>query len=234
MEAFVKPELGFLAFAASGAFVLGVSVGAANAAELISNGGFEAGTFTADSSFPTYDTISSGDPAQDLSSWTVTQGSLVWGFNATDINTHSGQGFVDLTGIGDNGNHGTISQTIATIAGQTYTFSIYTTLDFGQGGIVVDDNGNAISLSGAYGSWNETPTGATWGLLSGTFVANGASTTIDIAGIPGRTFMIGLDDVSVTGPALVPEPATWAMMAFGFAGLAFAGYRTRHATRTTS
>ena len=34
-----------------------------------------------------------------------------------------------------------------------------------------------------------------------------------------------LDDVSLT--ASVPEPSTWAMMALGFAGLGYAGYRRR-------
>jgi hypothetical protein len=33
-----------------------------------------------------------------------------------------------------------------------------------------------------------------------------------------------VDDVSVTG-STVPEPATWAMMLIGFAGLGFLGYR---------
>lgn len=35
---------------------------------------------------------------------------------------------------------------------------------------------------------------------------------------------------SPTAPSTVPEPATWAMMGLGFAGLAFAGYRARKRT----
>ena len=103
------------------------SIGPVYAAELISNGGFENGPFNADNNgtLAHYDTISTGDPQQDLSSWTITHGSAAWGLGATDINTHAGNGFVDLTGVGDNGNHGTISQTISTIAGQTYAFSIF-------------------------------------------------------------------------------------------------------------
>ena len=34
-----------------------------------------------------------------------------------------------------------------------------------------------------------------------------------------------------TPPPAVPEPSTWAMMALGFAGLGFAGYRSRKAAR---
>jgi hypothetical protein len=38
-----------------------------------------------------------------------------------------------------------------------------------------------------------------------------------------------LDGVSLTGdvPGAVPEPATWAMMGIGFAGLGLAAYRRR-------
>ena len=113
--------------------------GAADAVELIQNGGFENGSFHPTGSFATYDTISASSPLpQDLSPWTVTHGSLGRGVGATDINTHTGSGFVDLTGVGDNGNHGTLSQTLSTILGQTYAFSIFTTLYFGNGGIAVD------------------------------------------------------------------------------------------------
>ena len=65
------------------------------------------------------------------------------------------------------------------------------------------------------------------------------STTIDAPGGIGTTTFNGINDrnqivgfyvdvngntdgLLVTG---VPEPSTWAMMALGFAGLGFAGYR---------
>jgi hypothetical protein len=210
----------------------GLMSGSAGAVELIQNGGFENGNFHSQG-FPTYDTISASSPLpQDLSSWTVTHGSLVWGVGATDINTHIGSGFVDLTGVGDNGNHGTLSQTLSTILGQTYTVSIFTTLYFGNGGIAVDQNGVAIALAGSYGTWSPNNFGvgpATWGQLTGTFIAGSASTTINIAGFPNGSFMIGLDDVSVDGPlaSAVPEPSTWAMMILGFAGVGFMTYRRR-------
>jgi hypothetical protein len=176
-----------------------------------------------------YDTISVGDVPQDLTSWTVSHGSLVWGLNVSDINVRSGHGFVDLTGLGDNANHGTISQTMPTILGQSYAFSIYTTLYLGLGGITVDDNGHAIALAGSNGNWNGSPTGATWGQLTGSFIADGTSTTINIAGVPGFSFMIGLDDVSVTGPAIgtVPEASTWTMLLLGFAGIGSVAYRRK-------
>ena len=203
--------------------VIGVFLStSASAVELISNGGFEIGNFTPQG-FPTYDTITSGGP-QDLSSWTVGN-SLVWGWNTTDINVYDGQGFVDLTGVGDTAPHGTLSQTLPTLVGQKYAFSVYTTL-YDTVGINVSANGAPIILSGPYGTWDGTPTGAIWRQVTGAFIADGTSSTIVIAGQPGFSFMIGLDDVSVTGPALaaVPELSSWALMFLGFAGLGVVGY----------
>jgi hypothetical protein len=222
----------FAATMLSSGLAFGLFASPVYAVELISNGGFENGTFNADGTggLAHYDTISAGDVQQDLSSWTITHGSAAWGLGATDINTHAGSGFVDLTGVGDNGNHGTISQTISTIAGQTYAFSIFETLYFGAGGITVNHDGVAFALSGIPGIWSPNNQGvgpATWGQLTGTFIADGSSTTINIVGNAGSTFMIGLDDASVMGPSIgaVPEPSTWAMLLLGFAGLALAGHR---------
>jgi hypothetical protein len=106
------------------ALVFGFSAATATAAELLVNGGFESGKFTpVGGSILTYDTITQGGP-QDLTGWTVGN-SLVWGVNATDINTHAGNGFVDLTGIGDTTPHGILKQTISTVVGQQYAFSVF-------------------------------------------------------------------------------------------------------------
>ncbi len=217
------------------------------AAELLVNGGFESGNFTPDpnplNSNQTYDTIRSNGP-QDLAGWTVgtsriapvgAQTSLAWGVNSQDINVRSGAGFVDLTGIGDTVPHGYLSQTIATIIGQQYTFSIYETQDFSTAytGIRTYANDVEFALSGTPGFWlsSSGPT-AVYGLLTGTFIAASTSTTIGIGSIEfgSQVFMIGLDDASVTGPAVgaVPEPSTWAMMILGFAGVGFITYRRRN------
>ena len=158
------------------------------------------------------------------SSWTVGN-SLVWGWNTTDINVYDGHGFVDVTGVGDTAPHGTLSQTLPTLVGQKYAFSVYTTL-YDTVGINVSANGAPIILSGPYGTWDGTPTGAIWRQITGAFIADGTSSTIVIAGQPGFSFMIGLDDVSVTGPELaaVPELSSWALMFLGFAGLGVVGY----------
>jgi hypothetical protein len=64
------------------------------------------------------------------------------------------------------------------------------------------------------------------------FTATAASEVLKFVSIgapSGQPAVALLDDVSLTGsvPGAVPEPATWAMMGIGFAGLAFAGYRRR-------
>lgn len=213
---------------------LGVAAGSASAAELIVNGGFESGTFTHDTLFPTYETIAAGNT--DLTGWTAGAGtSFVWGVNATDINTFAGAGFVDLTGVGDTVPHGIINQTISTVGGQQYTFSVYTTLDPNAGtvGIDVTADATAIVLSGTYGTWvGYSPSGAIWRQLTGTFIAADNSTIISIAGQAGSSFMIGLDNVSVIGPDVVgdvPEASTWALMILGFGAVGAAARRSRKA-----
>ena len=191
------------------ALVLGLTAAPLSAVELIINGGFEAGNFTPTPGNPTYDTITQGGP-QDLTGWTVGN-SLVWGVNTTDINPHAGTGFVDLTGIGDTIPHGILNQTISTIVGQQYTFSIFETQDFSTSivGFTVSANGVPLTLSGTPGFWaDNSGRDATYGQMTGVFTATSNSTTISIGSIVfGSTvFMIGLDDVSVTGPAAVPGP----------------------------
>lgn len=215
--------------------------GSASAAQLLVNGGFELGNFTPGPN-PTYDTITSNGP-QDLTGWTVgtslippvgAQTSLVWGFNTLDINPRTGSGFVDLTGIGDTVPHGLLSQTIPTIIGQQYTFSIYETQDFSSAftGIKAYANNVEFALLGTPGFWlDNSGRTATYGLLTGTFTASTAATVISIGSIQfgSQVFMIGLDDASVTGPTVdaVPEASTWAMMLIGFAGLGYMAFRRK-------
>lgn len=188
---------------------LTLMVSEAGAVSLIVNGGFETGNFTpVGGGITTYDKITQIG-LQDLTGWTVGN-SLVWGLNATDINTHTGSGFVDFTGIGDTIPHGILYQTVATTIGTTYDFSTFLTQDFrGSVGIDVLANGLALVLAGTPGFWDYSPTGAIYGQMTGSFVATSSSTVISIAGRPlGSTqFMIGIDDVSLNGSvSAVPIP----------------------------
>ena len=200
----------------------------ASAVELITNGGFELGTFNATNGH--YETITQSG-AQDLTGWTVGN-SLAWGVNTTDINPHAGNGFVDLTGVGDTIPHGILNQTISTIVGQQYTFSIFETQDFTSAvGFTVSANGVPLTLSGTPGLWvDSTGLTATYGQMTGTFNATNTSTTISIGSIRfgSQVFMIGLDDVSVTGPvANTPLPAALPLFAAGLGGLGLLGWRRK-------
>ena len=64
------------------------------------------------------------------------------------------------------------------------------------------------------------------------FVVTGGTGSYSGTSVPGVYFggsatVGGAVDIEYTYSKTVPEPATWAMMGLGFAGLAFAGYRTR-------
>jgi hypothetical protein len=225
------------------ALVLTVPAASASAVELITNGGFESGNFTPiGGGITTYDRITAGGP-QDLTGWTVTNfhnqsppTSLVWGVNAIDINTHAGIGFVDLTGVGDTIPHGELTQTVSTIIGQQYTFSTFLTQDFSTSivGINVFANNVALVLSGTPGFWNYAPTGATYGKMTGVFTATSTSTPIRIESIlfGSRVFMIGLDDVSVTGPALsqTPIPGALPLFASGVGMMSLLAWRRKRKT----
>ena len=65
--------------------------------------------------------------------------------------------------------------------GQKYAFSVYTTL-YDTVGINVSANGAPIILSGPYGTWDGTPTGAIWRQVTGAFIADGISSTIVMLG----------------------------------------------------
>jgi PEP-CTERM motif len=76
---------------------------------------------------------------------------------------------------------------------------------------------------------------AGWFTGSMNFTATSASEVLQFLSIGGPTSLPPvalLSDVSLTGeiPGAVPEPATWAMMGIGFAGLGLAGYRRRRKT----
>ena len=68
-----------------------------------------------------------------------------------------------------------------------------------------------------------TNASSTWTRFAFNFIADGTSNTINFSERNGPLY-IGLDDVSVTA---VPEPATWAMMILGFAGIGFIAYRRK-------
>jgi hypothetical protein len=155
--------------------------------------------------------------------------------NTIDINPHTGNGFVDLTGVGDTNPHGILNQTISTLANQEYTFSIFLTQDFSSSivGITVSANSVPIVLSGTPGFWGDnTGLDATYGQMTGVFTPISTSTLISIGSIVfgSQVFMIGLDDVSVTGPDVAgttPIPGALPLFASGLGALGLLGWRRK-------
>jgi hypothetical protein len=161
---------------------------------LVTNGGFE---------------------TNDFLGWTTVAASYGSAFgvypSAGLIAPHSGDhyaGFGSWGGIDD-----TILQSLATIPGESYTFTFW---------LAQDSTGNVNDFTA---SWNGTPILALqnadvfgWTEYTFTETATSSSTTIQFSGgDSGGPGYYDLDDVSVT--AAVPEPSTIAILLASAAGL---------------
>jgi Protein of unknown function (DUF642)/PEP-CTERM motif len=204
---------------------LALTASPAFAANLLTNGGFEAPI--AGGFFQNFTSGSTGVTGWTVDAFTPFGGS---GGNVDIVNgafTPSGPSpaaegaqFLDLVGFGT---VGSIYQTFATVAGERYNVSFaYSHNMFGgdpaasadfavYGGVFTSLVTPFLTFAHSTG----TSTNLDWQTYSYSFVADGAQSTIAFGNATGGLNAgVFLDAVSVTA---VPEPATWAMMISGFA-----------------
>lgn len=186
----------------------------ANAANLLTNGDFEAPLAP---NSPGYTTFYAGE---SFPGWSVTSGNVdVVAASFAPSNPSSGQ-WLDLVGFND----GTITQTFATTSGATYLLTFL----YGN-----NPGGSPRSANVSVGNFAGTitsNTGLNYNSFSQLFTATGSSTTLTFASFGGSgNAGIALDNVAVTA---VPEPASWAMMILGF-GLVGGAMRRRQNVRVS-
>jgi choice-of-anchor C domain-containing protein len=210
-----------------------LSAAPAQAANLLTNGGFEApaiGGF--------FQNFGSGSTA--ITGWTVDQ--LNAGENVDIVNglftpggpspAFEGSQFLDLVGFGT---LGSIFQSFTTVAGQSYTLNFAYSHNLFGGDLSADAvvglaNGGALGsaiVQTGFSHSSGTATNLDWRNFSLGFVAAGTQTTlVFLSGTGGNNAGVLLDNVSVNA---VPEPAAWALMIVGF-GLVGGAIRRRKPT----
>ena len=205
-------------------------------ADLIVNGGFEFPSI-GNVFYQNYGSFTNNPYAgPSFQGWDVT-------FNNVDIvnpmagpwNAPAFEGvqILDLVGYGSTG---AIEQSFTTTPGQSYllTFAYGNNPGSGAAAASVTVFGSSSLLSALVFHDTSGNGNLNWNLYSASFVANSETTTLGFnTTLGGNNGGILLDAVAVSA---VPEPATWAMMIFGFAGIALMAYRRsrKSAVATTS
>ena len=174
------------------------------------------GDFDSPSGGGAFTTYSSGT---SFGPWNVTVGSvdLIGGYWQAPV----GGGSVDLDGNAPGG----ITQVLNLTSGETYDLSFYLSGN--------PDGGPATkSVTVSIGNLDETFTYTLAGNSHSDMMYQ-LETVQFVAGSTDALSFTSNDVNSPYGPVIggvtvaVPEPSSWAMMGLGFAGLAFAGYRSR-------
>jgi len=202
---------------------------AAQAAPLVTNGSFEV---LPESFVPGSKLYLVESGSDKLYGWSVAHGPLAV-YTSTFNAPADGDWFVDLAAYISQIPRGAISQTIDTVAGQSYRLSF----DLGDDtyGLPTRMNvslGDFFSQDYALNDARYDTVPFVWKTYTVDFVAQSDSTLLTFAGIAaGGSDNIALDNVKMEALG-VPEPSTWALLLAGFAGVGVAARarrRTAHA-----
>lgn len=194
-----------------------LAAGQASAVEYVVNGGFELPA-VAPTGFANYGNGST------IGGWTVGGNDVIvlsttYAEAGLVFNANSGLASLDITGGGNTGPGNSVSQTLATTAGQyRISFSVGNASPTGGNAFAYGDpssiglsiNGGPVSV---FTNSINTPFAINWKRFSVTFFTPGA-TNITFNNATASDNMAGLDDVSVT--SAVPEASSWAMLIVGF------------------
>jgi hypothetical protein len=210
-------------FAAAGLFLANFASGSAGAVELIVNGGFEASNSDVTTP-PGWTNIGHED------------GVLSYAASAPNIPIYQGLNFYSLDGAGDNGvfipGDG-ITQSVATISGDTYQLVFGLSGENGPGGVTtLAVTIGSQTMDFTIDSDNSGFFNKPFATETINYVATSGDTAIsfiETASNDGGNNDALIDGVSFQGPAVsaVPEPSTWAMMTLGFCGVGFLAYRKK-------
>ena len=189
------------------ALLLAATPFAAADATIVINGSFEQGPASV-GRFTTFGTNSTA-----ITGWRVTSGSV--DLIGSYWNHSDGARSLDMSGNAP----GTIAQTLTTVAGQRYRLSFDVSSNPDQPSLKTMNVfiGSAAPLNIVSPPVNRP---LSWVTHSHIFTADSASTQLRFQSTFGGPWGVALDNVAVN--AVVPEPATWAMLiaGFGFVGAA--------------
>jgi hypothetical protein len=187
----------------------------AYAAELVTNGDFEANT-------------SNLDGTSTIPGWTVTGDGIandqVFPNSGVNDVVFTADGPDPFSGAPGDPDPGVLSQDLATVAGASYqlSFELLNVSGSANDVFTVSFGGFSMSFSGLDAPFFYTP--ETFAI--GGSNITGALTTLSFQGVTDPVFGANwnLDDVSVTDAAtgVVPEPSAWALMLSGFFGIGWA------------